>query len=318
MESRRCSPQTRKGWGMALSTVVFDVGEVITHWVPQRAFEQVMPATEVAAFMKRIDFAAWNRANDALASIAPSGEEMVRRFPADEVGIRAYRPNFLLTVAEMVAGTGAIIAELQQAGVAVRGLTNWSADMFRLTRAKFGILGRFPDIFISGEHGIVKPDPAIYRAACERFGIDPSTAVFVDDVAANVAGAASVEMTGLQFFDAATLRRQLVELGLLGARQPVSEPVFHWVAKSDWDAALEAGSYRLSGRGLDYLGEGFVHLSFADQLQRTRSRFYGDLADTEVVLLELPTAPELPIVVEDGFPHLFAPLPLEQVKVVSG
>lgn len=301
---------------MTQQAVVFDIGGVVLPWIPQRAFEQVMPASEVAPFMERIDFAAWNHANDALASIAAGEEELAARFPDDAVGIRAYRPHFLRTVPEMVPGTSAIIAELQQAGVTISALTNWSADMFAQARARFGILDRFSDILVSGEHGIIKPDPAIYRLACTRLGIDPTSAIFIDDAPANVEGARAVGMTGLQFIDAASLRAQLVDLGLLGPRTPLIEPAFHWVAKADWDAALAAGSYGLSGRGLDYLSEGFVHLSFGDQLLRTRARFYGDLTDEELVLLRL-VGSDWPVVVENGFPHLFAPLPLDAVRTVD-
>lgn len=307
--------RTRKADPMALSTVVFDIGGVVIPWIPERAFEQVMPAEEVAAFMERIDFAAWNHANDALASIAAGEDALVARFPDDEAGIRGYRPNFLRTVSEMVPGTSAIIAELQQAGVGVSALTNWAADMFSLARGKFGIMDRFSDILVSGQHGVVKPDPAIYLLACERLGIEPSTAVFIDDSPTNAAGASAVGMTGLHFTDAAILREQLVDLGLLGERRQLSEPVYHWVTKSDWFHAMASGSYPLSGRGLDYLAEGFVHLSFADQLERTRERFYSDLDDSELVLLILdPT--DQPIVVEDGFPHLFGELPIDDVEVV--
>jgi len=61
----------------------------------------------------------------------------------------------------------------------------------------------------------MKPDPAIYALAIERFGIDPAGALFIDDVAANVAGAESVGIAGHQFADAATLERELVVRGFL-------------------------------------------------------------------------------------------------------
>ena len=44
----------------------------------------------------------------------------------------------------------------------------------------------------------------------------------------------------------------------------------------------------------------------------TRGRFYADLADDELVPLRIDTD-GLPFVVENGYPHLFAELPLERV-----
>jgi len=54
-----------------------------------------------------------------------------------------------------------------------------------LARRRFGFLGWFRDILISGEVGVIKPDPRIFELALSRFAIDPARAVYIDDVAAN-------------------------------------------------------------------------------------------------------------------------------------
>jgi len=302
---------------MELSTVIFDIGGVVLNWVPERAFEQVMPADEVPGFMKRIGFDGWNRANDALASIEGSEDELVARFPADEARIRGYRQHFLRTVTEMVPGTPAVIAELGQAGVRLGALTNWAGDMFALARPRFGVFTRFGDIVVSGTEGVVKPDPEIYRLACERLGIDPGEAVFIDDSPANVHAADEFGLHGLLFTSAAQLREDLVGLGLLADRARVTEPVFHWTLRSRWAEATASGGFPWSTRDADYNAEGFVHCSFADQVDGTRRRFYGDVPNAKLVLLQLDPDPDLPIVVEDGYPHLFAPLPVDRVAAVQ-
>lgn len=295
--------------------MIFDVGGVIIPWVPQRAFEPVMPAEQVPSFMERIGFDDWNRANDLLPSIIESTDELARRFPEDEIGVRAYWQNFELTITSMIPGTAAIIAELQRDGVTIGGLTNWAAEPFTIAQERFGILRRFRDTVVSGLEGIVKPDPAIYRLACERLGVSPEQAVFIDDTAANAAAASEVGLTGLHFTSAERLRAELVELGLLGRRPVIAEPIYHWALRPQWEAALASGHYPWSSRGMDYLAEGFVHASFGHQVAGIREALYADLADSELVLLRIDPAPELPIVVEDGYPHLFAPLPLGAVAV---
>ena len=302
---------------MELSTVIFDIGGVVLNWVPERAYEQVMPADEVPGFMKRIGFDGWNRANDALASIEGSEDELVARFPADADRIRGYRQHFLRTVTEMVPGTPAVIAELGQAGVRLGALTNWAADMFALARPRFGVFTRFGDIVVSGTEGVVKPDPEIYRLACERLGIHPGEAVFIDDSPANVHAADEFGLHGLHFTSAAQLREDLVGLGLLADRAPVAEPLFHWTLRSRWAEATASGGFPWSTRDTDYNAEGFVHCSFADQVDGTRRRFYGDVPNAKLVLLKLDPDPDLPIVVEDGYPHLFAPLPVDRVAAVQ-
>jgi beta-phosphoglucomutase-like phosphatase (HAD superfamily) len=41
-------------------------------------------------------------------------------------------------------------------------------------------------VVVSGEVGVIKPDPRIFELLLERFAIDPKRAVYIDDVAANV------------------------------------------------------------------------------------------------------------------------------------
>jgi putative hydrolase of the HAD superfamily len=50
---------------------------------------------------------------------------------------------------------------------------------------------------ISGEVGLHKPQPEIYELACERLGVKPAEAVFVDDLRENCEGAEAVGMTAL-------------------------------------------------------------------------------------------------------------------------
>ncbi len=75
------------------------------------------------------------------------------------------------------------------------------------------LFDRFRDIVVSGAEKLVKPEPAIYRLALARFGLAPEDAVFIDDNAANVAGAEAVGMTAILFTDAEALAVRLRALG---------------------------------------------------------------------------------------------------------
>ncbi|MFN8470664.1 MAG: HAD-IA family hydrolase [Anaerolineae bacterium] len=60
-----------------------------------------------------------------------------------------------------------------------------------------GILGYFDPLVISAFEGCEKPDPAIYRAAVRAASVEPSEAIFVDDLPENVEAANSVGMRGI-------------------------------------------------------------------------------------------------------------------------
>jgi putative hydrolase of the HAD superfamily len=57
----------------------------------------------------------------------------------------------------------------------------------------------FDAMIISAEVGMVKPGAGIFNYALEKLGVQPQEAVFVDDVAENVAGARALGMHAIQF-----------------------------------------------------------------------------------------------------------------------
>ena len=63
--------------------------------------------------------------------------------------------------------------------------------------ARPGLAGLGP-VVLSGEVGLRKPDPAVYRLAARLLGVAPERCVVVDDVPANVRGAAAAGMTGVR------------------------------------------------------------------------------------------------------------------------
>jgi putative hydrolase of the HAD superfamily len=57
----------------------------------------------------------------------------------------------------------------------------------------------FEVVVDSSEVGMRKPDPRIYRLTCERLGVAPARAAFVDDIEDNVVGARNVGLVGIRF-----------------------------------------------------------------------------------------------------------------------
>jgi putative hydrolase of the HAD superfamily len=107
------------------------------------------------------------------------------------------------------------VARIHAAGVRTALLSN--AFGFEYPRDGWSKL--FDATVISDEVGICKPDPAIYRLACERLRVDPSSAVYVDDFEANVAAATALGMTGIHHISAATTIPQLAALLNLDERE---------------------------------------------------------------------------------------------------
>jgi len=70
----------------------------------------------------------------------------------------------------------------------------------------------FDAVLISGELGMHKPEPEIYRLAAERVGVDPGACLFVDDLRENCEGAEAVGMRAIRHRDATATLAELREL----------------------------------------------------------------------------------------------------------
>ena len=71
--------------------------------------------------MTKIEFHTWNATHDAGRVFDEGEADLLERFPDDGEAIRAYRTHFARTLTGQVPGTGAVIAELQRAGVGLVG-----------------------------------------------------------------------------------------------------------------------------------------------------------------------------------------------------
>jgi len=115
-----------------------------------------------------------------------------------------------------VPGVHEIVEELDARQVPLFAITNFSADFWTPFHAKERtFFSRFRDIVVSGREKLLKPDPAIYYLALDRFGLKPAEALFIDDREINVKGARAVGMHAHLFVHADDLRRRLEAEGLL-------------------------------------------------------------------------------------------------------
>lgn len=202
---------------MTVETVVLDLGGVLIDWDPRYLYRRLLPEHEVDAFLDEIGFAEWNYAQDAGTPWAEAVEALAARHPHRRDLIAAYPARYPETMRGPIAGTVAILEELHRAGTRLLALTNWSAETFPHARAAFGFLELFDAIVVSGEEGVAKPDPEIFRILIDRHRLDPDTTVYVDDAPANVAAATCQGLIAFRFTGPEQLRADLRSVGLLGA-----------------------------------------------------------------------------------------------------
>lgn len=202
---------------MPRTAVIFDMGGVLIDWDPRHLYRRLFPGDEAAMedFLGRVCTQAWNFRQDAGRPLADATRELTLAHPQHAELIEAYYGRWVEMIPRPIPGMAELVAELGERGVPVYGLSNTSAETYPLVLEKHPFMRLLRGMIVSGEHGIVKPDPAIYRLAVDRFGIDPRSAVFVDDNKVNAEAAEVIGIKGIHFTGEPALRAELAELGLL-------------------------------------------------------------------------------------------------------
>jgi 2-haloacid dehalogenase len=199
------------------TVAIFDFGGVLIEWDPRHLYRKLFDGDEAAMelFLATVCTPEWNIRQDAGRSFAEANAVLARQHPDKLPFIEAWGSRFDEMMRGAIDGTVEILAELRCRDVPLYGLTNWSAETFPVGRRRFEFFSWFRGIVVSGEEKLIKPDPRIFELLLERYRLTPQHAVFIDDNPKNAAAASALGIHGLHFTDAPTLRRDLVDLGML-------------------------------------------------------------------------------------------------------
>ncbi|HMB76075.1 MAG TPA: HAD family phosphatase [Kiloniellaceae bacterium] len=206
----------------AIDAVVFDVGNVLIEWDPRHLYRKIFrdkngrpDEARVSWFLETICTQAWNEQQDAGRSLAAGTAALTAQHPAFAAEIAAYYDRFHEMIPGEIAGSVELLKALKARGRPLYGLSNYTRETFRETKERFGFFALFDGIVVSGEEGVMKPDPDIFRRLIARYRLRPESAFFIDDNRANVEAAAALGFATHHFQDAEGLARHLTALELL-------------------------------------------------------------------------------------------------------
>lgn len=170
------------------SALLFDIGNVIL------PFDLGPAVQRLRARSRSADPAAW-RKFDALKISYESGTLDRAGFLAavrHTVGFAGEEADFAAIWTDIFTPNPPMDAFIEEQAVAGRPmylLSNTNDLHVEYFTARYPIFGRFAGAVYSHEEKLFKPDPAIFRVAIERFGLDPARTLYLDDLAPNIASA---------------------------------------------------------------------------------------------------------------------------------
>jgi HAD superfamily hydrolase (TIGR01509 family) len=196
--------------------VIWDFGNVIVRWDPRTLYSKIFPdPAERDRFLGEVCTMAWHAPTDCGVSFADNVAALVAQHPHHEPEIRAWHERWREMFSGPIPETEAAIEALHGKGVPQYGLSNISHETLESTLAMSPAFGRLAGVIASGVERVMKPDPAIFRLACDRFGLSPGDVLFVDDSVRNVEAAGALGFDTHHFTDPAALRPALEARGLL-------------------------------------------------------------------------------------------------------
>ncbi|PLS31521.1 alpha beta hydrolase [Bifidobacterium margollesii] len=194
--------------------VIFDLCGVLVGWQPRRALEGPFTSEEIDDFLAPDDhcgFMYFDDLHDGGMDYAALIDSYEREYGA-RLGLRmrAYAANVDKTLTGAIPGMPELLADLKAVGIGVWGLTNWGHDTWPVMQHRMGaILGMLDGIVVSGIEGVKKPETAIFDLTVERFGLNRSRTVFVDDSPYNVEAAEQAGLRAIRFESARQTRSRL-------------------------------------------------------------------------------------------------------------
>lgn len=202
---------------MAGRIALFDLGRVVLDWEPARLFSRLLPdAEERDRFLSDICSMEWHTRHDAGVSFADNALPLIAQFPEYETEIRAWGGRWMEMFDGYIQGTPALIERLEARNVPLYALSNMPSETWPMMLEHFPLLTRFRHTVVSGDIGMVKPDPAIFAHTLKMLGDPaPSDVFFIDDSEKNILAADALGFRTHLFRSADGLEAALVAEGLL-------------------------------------------------------------------------------------------------------
>ena len=185
-----------------IKTIIFDLGGVLIDWNPEYLYLDIFGGDRVKmnAFFEHVCTMDWNENQDAGYPLAQATEDRIALFPEYEILIKKYYGQWEEMLGEAISGSVQVLKKLiENPNFRVVALTNWSAETFPVALKRFDFLHWFEGIVVSGTEKTRKPYSEIYQITLDRFNIDPSEALFIDDNLRNIKGSKILGINGIHF-----------------------------------------------------------------------------------------------------------------------
>ncbi len=202
---------------MNFKNIVFDIGNVVVKFEPRNYLIDKFSEVETENFLFENFFNCEEWLQLDSGEITPTQANSIYMSRAKTAGYAFEMQALIDDWCEMltpITETCMMINKLKQLGYDIYFLSNISQRALEHLYRKTTVMKLFKGGIASYEVGRLKPDVEIYRALIERYKLDPSISIYVDDLGANIPPAYRLGMHSFQFTDANTLKAKFTQEGI--------------------------------------------------------------------------------------------------------
>ena len=204
---------------MQPQAVVFDIGNVLLEWHPERFFDRAIGPERRKAMFSEVDLYGMNDAIDLGAHFSETVYAVAETHPAWRKEIRMWHDRWIEMASPGIPQSARLMRALQAKGVPVFSLTNFGIQSFDYAATHYPFMREFDRQYISGHLQTAKPESKIYEVLEEDSGIAPEALIFADDRQENINMAASRGWQVHLFEGPQGWADRLVEVGLLNKNE---------------------------------------------------------------------------------------------------
>ncbi|CRK75017.1 HAD family hydrolase [Nereida ignava] len=176
---------------MSVQAVVFDIGNVLLEWHPERFFDSVIGQERREEMFAEVDLHGMNDRVDRGEGFRDVIYAQAEQTPQWRDEIRIWHDRWIEMAAPAIEHSVRLQTALRAKGVPVFSLTNFGIESFAYAQTHYPFLTNFDRQYVSGHMRCIKPEPQIYQMMEDDCGVAPEGLLFTDDRADNIAMAAS-------------------------------------------------------------------------------------------------------------------------------
>lgn len=183
---------------MPVRVVLFDLGNVLIRWNPTALLEEIAVRHGLNPATFERDIRAWISDWDK-ATLGGGVAQVAAERPDYAPALHEFNDRWVETIHGQIDGSVACLESMKKAELRAYAASNWCADAFERVRERFPFFSYFDGMQISGQIGIVKPDPTFWLRMMDVFDFNAEEALFIDDASANIAAAKALGFPSILF-----------------------------------------------------------------------------------------------------------------------